>query len=227
MADYLDRADLTTHIADWINDARLDIALKYNFKYLYVEATCSTSASTATYAFPSDYLGHETIWCGSKKLMKAAAREYDELTETDVDAAAVPRMLTVEQGTAISISSIAGPPDYYIPRGMEFELYPLPDTGYTLKIKYYCQPSTFSVDADYDYISTFHYETIIWGACLRGAIFMDDEEAQTKYAGAYEKSVQEMMKRERDFELEDQHPRMKDFRDFDLHTFKRLTRITV
>lgn len=229
VAAYLDRTDLDTKIKQWIEDTRMDLALKYPFKYLYAEATASTSSGTAKYAMPSDYLGHAVLWCGSKKLVKLTPREFDELTQTDVDAAAVPRELTVESGTSTTTTSISGPPDYYIERGMEFELYPTPDATYTLRIKYYATPSAWTTattyDDSYDYITTFHYDAVIWGTSLRGAVYLDDDAKKQNFAAAYNTAIQEMIKREKDFESEDQHPRMKTWTEYDLTTFKRMFRI--
>jgi len=40
--DYLDYDFTAEMIMDWVNDARRDLALKYDFNYLYEEATEST-----------------------------------------------------------------------------------------------------------------------------------------------------------------------------------------
>lgn len=227
VVDYLDRSDLTTKIQNWINDTRRDLSLKYPFKYLYQEATTSTSAATATYALPADYLGHLSVWCGNKKMVRLTGNEADELAITDVDATAVVRTLTFEPDTTVSIDSASGPPDYYIDRGMKIELYPIPDQTYTLTIKYYAQPAAFSVDSDYDYISTFHFEAIIWGAALRGAMFLDDKEKLVAFGTAYDRAIKEMIQREMMFEKQDQHFRLRDWRDYDLTTFKRLYKVKI
>jgi len=229
VAQYLDRTDLDTTIKQWIEDTRLDLALKYSFRYLYVEATASTVVGTNKYALPSDYLGHAVLWAGSKKLMKLTPREFDELTPTDIDATFVPRALTVEPGSAISTTSISGPPDYYVERGMEVELYPTPDAVYTLKIKYYATPSSWTTaaayDDQYDYITTFHSDAVIWGSALRGAIYLDDEQKKANFSAAYDAAIQEMIKREKDIEAEDQHPRFKTWQEYDLTTLKRMFKI--
>jgi hypothetical protein len=227
VASYLDRSDLTTKIQGWIDDARKDLALKWPFKYLYVESTTSTVANQATYALPDDYLGHLNVWCGSKKLVRLSTQEADNLAVTDIDASAIVRNLTFESGTTVSIADAAGAPDYYIDKGMEFDLYPTPDAAYTLTIKYYAQPTTFVSGSEYDYISTFHFEAIIWGAALRGAMFLDDKEKLTSFGQAYDSAIQEMVQREKMFEKQDQVFRLRDWRDFDLTTFKRMQKISL
>jgi len=219
---YIDRSDLTSKIQDWIDDTRLDIALKYNFRYLYVESTATTEAGTAKYALPSDYLGHLVLWCGAKKLMRVSSREFDELTKTDSEADASPRFLSTED--AITTTSIQGSPDYYVERGMEIEIYPTPDAAYTLRLKYYAQPTAWSADADDDYISIFHPEAVIWGTCLRASIYLDDDKKLATFSAAYKSALEEMVQRERESLHEDTHPRMKTYKDFELDTFKRMVR---
>lgn len=229
--DYLDRSDLDTKIDGWINDVRLDLALKYNFRYLYVESTASTTAGESTYSLPADYLGHLVLWCGSKKLMRVSPRELDNLTETDINAGASVRLLPLESGSSVSSTSISAPPDYYIERGMEVELYPTPDAVYTLTLKYYAQPATWatgsSTNDSYDYITTFHPEAVIWGVALRGAMYLDDDKKIPVFAAAYKSAVEEMIARERANLVEDQNIRIKTWTDFDLTTFKRMFRVGV
>lgn len=229
--DYLDRSDLNTKIENWINDTRLDLALKYNFRYLYTEANTSTVAGSARLCLPTDYLGHLTIWIGAKKLMRVGAREFDELTQTEIAAAASPRQLPLEASSSVNTTSIQAPPDYYVERGMEIDVYPTPDASYTLLIKYYAQPTAYdtgtSGDTEEDYIMRFHSEAVIWGAAYRGALYLDDEQKKGNFKEMYTMATQEMIFREKQNLLEDTHPRMKDWRDFDLTTFKRMTRVRV
>lgn len=231
MVDYLDRTDLNTKIENWINDTRLDLALKYNFRFLYVEASTTTEVGSARYSLPSDYLGHLVVWATGKKLMRVSPREFDELTLTDSDSEAQPRQLPLEAGTSVTTTSIGGYPDYYVERGMEIDLYPTPDGEYDLTLKYYAQPEEYETgtggDAEEDYLMRFHPEAIIWGAALRGAIYLDDEQKKANFAAAYKVSIEEMIAREKQNLTEDTHPRMKDYKDFDLTTFKRMVRINI
>ncbi len=219
VCQYLDRSDLTTHIQNWINDTRKDIALKYDFDYLYVEATTTTSAGSATYALPTDYMGHLVMMSNSKKLSRIGAREFDELIGIDEATPDSTSVLSTESGTT------SGPPEYYIDRGMQFELFPSPDTAYTITLKYYAQPSDFTIAADSDYISVFHFEAVIFGAALRGAIFLDDVTKIAIFTSAYDTKIKEMVKKEFDKIGKDTHVRWKTWKDYDLDAFKRLMRI--
>lgn len=226
VAEYLDRSDLgtsasttisATKIGQWVNDTRKDIALKYDFNYLYVEATISTSAGTATYSLPSDYMGHLTILCAYKKLSRVGAREFDELVYTDDTELTTSNQLELTE----SDDATSGFPEYYIDRGMCIQLYPNPDDEYTVTMKYYAQPVDFEVASDEDYMARFHFEAIIFGAALRGAVFLDDIQKQQVFKGAYEASVTEIVQREKETKQRDKHVRWKTYKDFHSDTFKR------
>jgi hypothetical protein len=217
VAEYLDnRTDLTTKIQNWINDVRKDIALKYNFDYLYTETTVTTSQSTATYNLPTDYLGHEVIKLNDKKLSRFTRREFDLVEGIDDDVSTANSYLFTESTTE------EGTPDYYIDKGMQFDLYPVPDGEYTITIKYYSQPVDFDEGTDEDYISRFHFEAIIFGAALRGAMFLDDKEKQSAYGPMYMSALQEMIRREKEKRGEDIHVRWKTWKDYDLDHFRRI-----
>lgn len=216
--------DFQIKVGNWINDTRKDLALEYEFDYLYVEATYSTSAGSAEYALPSSFIGLEDVWVGTKKLERLYLPERDVLSPTDVDSPSGETfLLPIEQG--LSGDSNQSIPDYYIIRGFALELWPVPDAAYTLKIKYYAQPTDFTLDADYDHISNFHFDAVIWGAALRGAIYLDDNDKIQKYEGYYQKAIEKMIMKEKKRVAKDQRPRMKTFKDFYLPTFKRMTKM--
>lgn len=232
VGEYLDRTDLgtsssaiisATKIGKWINDTRRDIALKYDFNYLYEEATISTTAGTATYALPTDYMGHLTILCDFKKLTRIGAREFDELYYYQDDELTSPTTLELAE----SDDATAGFPEYYIDRGMYIQLFPEPGSTYTITMKYYAQPANFTIatGTDEDYMSRFHFEAIIFGAALRGAIFLDDAAKITIFKEAYGLAINEIVKREKETKTKDTHVRIKSWKDYDLSTFRQLQRI--
>lgn len=230
VSQYLDRTDLGTSattpvssskIAQWTNDTRKDISLKYDFNYLYAEATVSTSADSATYSLPDDYMGHLTLLCDYKKLSRVGAREFDELYYTDDDESTASSQLELN----VSSTSTEGFPEYYIDRGMYIQLFPRPDDTYTLTMKYSAQPADFTAGTDEDYMSRFHFEAIIFGAALRGAVFLDDQAKIEIFNKAYRMALDEIVKREKDTKSKDTHVRMKSWKDYELETFRRLTRI--
>ncbi len=223
--DYLDgRTDIDDKILQWVNDTRRDIALAHptGFAYLYTEATQDTVAGVARYALPDDYLGHLNLFVGTKKLMRVRPNEFDSLYGTDSDIAT-----TDPNRTPLYTKSFAntGEPDYYIDRGMEFELWPIPDGTYRLLIRYYAQPSPWSSDDDHDFISTFHTDAIIFGAVWRGAIYLEDADKKAEFGALYREEIAKMVRVEKDKRLSDMNVRMKTYKDFPATQFKRIIKI--
>lgn len=230
VAQYLDRTDLgdsslvaatmsASKLGCWINDTRKDLALKYDFDYLYVEATISTSASTAIYALPTDYMGHLTILCDYEKLSRVGAREFDELYYVDDTEATTSNVLETTDSTT------SGFPEYYVDRGMYIQLFPKPDSTHTVTMKYFAQPADLTDKTSSDYITKFHFEAIIFGAAYRGALYLDDIQKIQTFQQAYSGAIQEMIKREKEKQSRDTHVRWKSWKDYDLNAFKRMMRM--
>lgn len=229
VAQYLDRDDLgtsasspcsSTHIGNWINDTRKDLGLKYDFDYLYVEASITASAGSATYALPTDYLGHLVVLSNYKKLTRLGAKEFEELIRIDEEESTSSSQLTLEA------NADSGSPEYYIDRGMYIQLFPTPDDDYTITLKYYAQPEDFTISTEEDYMSRFHFEAIILGAALRGAVFLDDIQKTQLYQQFYERAIGEIVTREGQKKQRDKYVRFRTYKDYDLEAFKRLHKIS-
>jgi hypothetical protein len=166
-------------------------------------------------------MGHLTLLCNYKKLARVGAREFDELYYTSDDENTQSEQLELDESSDAS----TGFPEYYIDRGMYIQLFPCPDTAYTLTMKYFAQPANFDTGDDEDYMSRFHFEAIIFGAALRGAIYLDDTTKMEIFSKAYKVAIDEIVRREKDTKAKDTHVRMKSWKDYDLETFRRLSRI--
>lgn len=206
-----------------MNDTRKDLALEYDFSDLYVEAICTTEVSSATYALPEDCLDLLDIWIGTKKLVRLDLKERDELSETNIAAEYIKYVLATEQGFNDTGNA---PPDYYVIKGNEIDLWPVPDATYILWLKYYAQPTDFTEDTDSDRMSNFHFDALLWGAALRGAHYLDDESKINRFTPLYGKAIQKMIAREKRRGSSDTNPRMKSYKDFSLASFKRRFRVT-
>jgi len=219
---FLDRDDtnIDTLAGEWINDIRQELALEYLFPWLYKEATLTTEAGSSDYAYPADYIGHMSVFVrdtnesrGGRMLSKREGTLHDQFTQVDVDP---------ENNTYYT----PGKPIYYIERGGWIELVPPPDdnggSNYTLEIRYYAYPTSFSTSGEYDRMSNLHYNAIIYGAVLRGAIYFDDNDKIKSFLPKYETAIRKMVMNEKLQEMRDTHPRMKTWKDYpNLVIFKR------
>lgn len=222
VSQYLERGDtgITTKIENWINDTRKDIALKHTFGYLLVEAYMDMTALEPRYSLPTDYLGKLQVFLVNQSDSKKRARmEKVQSTRYFADT----YLTDASDGHTTVIDG--GTPNKYVEYGTEFEVHPTPNATavatYRLYLWYYAQPSNFTEDSDEDHISRYHFESIIWGAAYRGAIYLDDEYKKTQFAELYQRSLAEMLARENRMKTEDLHPRMKHWKDFGAAQMRR------
>lgn len=221
--EYLDgRTDLDSMINAWIDDTRRDVATKYNFSYLYTEATATVSAGVARYALPNDYLSHLRLFIGTKKLIRFDPSEFEAVHADKIDIGAGDAKTPYLYSTG---SLEQSEPDYYIDRGLEFDLWPIPDNTYTLTLAYFAQPASFDDDTDYDYITTFHHEAVIFGAAWRGAIYLEDKDKESTYDAQYKDQVGMIVSREKERKTTDVTHRMRSVKDFSNQQLKRLMKI--
>jgi hypothetical protein len=216
VAHYLDRDDLNAKINHWMQDSRQDLALTYNFHYLYKEATTNVSAGQCRYTLSSDYLDHLTLFYYEggnigKKLGRISPGIFDEMA-----------------GLTETTCAGSGVPEYYIMYGREIELSPTPNgtctaDGGKLKIRYYSKAPSLTADDDEDYMAIHHYEAIIYGACIRGCLFLNDLNNLQKWQKAYEDAKRVMLMREKDREVSDNKSvRMRHWKDYDVGMMRRI-----
>lgn len=216
-ANYLDRTDLNADLNNWMQDSRHDLALTYNFHYLYKEATTNVSAGQNRYALSSDYLDHLTLFYDEqgasigKKLGRVSPGTWDEMA-----------------GASEQTCAGSGVPEYYVIYGREIEVHPTPNAtctadGGRLKIKYYSRAPSLTADDDEDYMSIHHYEAIIYGTCVRGCLFLNDLNNLSKWDGAYNKAKETMLRREKDREVTDNKSiRFKHWSDYSPTMMRRM-----
>lgn len=123
---------LTTMVIRYLNRAQLKIAR--NQDLLFAVATATTVASQQSYALPTNLRSLYTLrlenGLQSVKLNVAMPWEFDALV-------AKPNETTVRQ------------PQWYIPYKSTnvFELFPIPDAGYVMRLRYSYWPTTLTTDA--------------------------------------------------------------------------------
>lgn len=213
--NYLDwrGSGVDTKVTQWINLTRLDIALKFDFPFLFATAITTTTGDS-TYHVPPDYLDHMLILMEDEGMN---LRVIYELTPGYWSK----QLTEIEWKRLIEIDS---PPYRVIWKGTYFTIIPLPPEGRTIEMWYYRKPDEFTVDTDEDYMSITYPEVIISGAVLRGAIYLDDEAKIAKFQAIYSEQLKAMIARENRKKADRRgNLRFRTWKDFDPQTFRRLT----
>jgi hypothetical protein len=123
---------LSTMGARWVNRAQVEVARKYDM--LFKTSTASTLASTQTYAFPTNLRALYTLICedgtNSRKLKLLMPWQFSKLV-------------------AKPSEEPTNRPGFYVPYNYsnQFELFPIPDAAYILRMRHSCWPTDLSTDA--------------------------------------------------------------------------------
>lgn len=116
-----------------LNDAQRASARRHNWRDLYIEKETTLTADTYRYSLPSDM----KVCMGMRIIDGSSSRTLHEKTKT---------WLNWREPYPATRSS--GKPTYYCIDGNYFELYPPPDSAYTLYINYVYWPVEMSEDSD-------------------------------------------------------------------------------
>lgn len=122
-----------TQITAYLNDAQLEIARRSDWKDLHITQETTLVAGTYRYAFPPSMKD-----CISVQVIDdESGTDLIEKTKRWLD-----RYVPDPENRA------TGKPNYYAVDGNYFELYPSPDSAYTLKINMRVLPTNMAQDAD-------------------------------------------------------------------------------
>lgn len=127
----------------WLNRAQRQVARRYDL--IFEQSTATTLDGIKTYAFPSNVRSVFTVrledGVNSRKLTVVMPWEFDSRIPK-------PDVWTESK------------PWYYIPykASNQFELYPIPDSGYTLRMRHSSWPTDLAADASTTDYSSFNID---------------------------------------------------------------------
>jgi len=221
--DEINRVDLSTNIATWINEARDEIADgtlpvpasksqgAYRFSWSYENTAVSTSI--ATNAFPTDMIEEISMLYVSKEqpLTKIMPQYFDELLYSETD-------------NTYSIGD-TGDPKCYIPRGANYELFPDPASSIELYLRYYEYPADLTVAADEEEIDKHCYALVIMLCAYKAYKYLHDTaraKEYREYVGDYYTAI---VNRNRMKKFANRKLRMKTHADYDTGHWKGIFQI--
>lgn len=174
VANYLNRSDLDSVIPDFITltERRLDRDIRARVNY--VRASTTTTSGTAFYNLPSDLIELRNI-------------TYDSGSNSYALAYHSPESLSREYGTYSN-----GAPRAYSNLGKNIKLSPTPDGAYTIGINYYQKLTPLSDSNTSNNILLEFPDLYLYGACLEGAVFLNDTEQLQRFGGLYERVLNEV-----------------------------------
>lgn len=176
VADYLNRADLTTQIATFATLAEAKFNRKLRVRDMLTRSTATSSNEFV--ALPSDFLEHYSL-------------ELD-VTSSTVDR---PRLtfINAEEAKAYKSARLSGQVRYYSVIDGAFELLPAPTESQNLKMTYYAKIPALSDSNTSNWLLVRSPDLYLYGCLLEAQPYLKDDDRLATWAGVWQSTIDDMM----------------------------------
>ena len=178
IASYLNRDDLTDIIPTFITLTENRLNRELRVRANMVRAQTTTAAGTAFYDLPSDMIELRNI-------------TYDSNSQSFALSYLSPESASRAYGTVVS-----GRPRGYTNLGNNVKLIPTPDAAYDININYFSQLRPLSDNVATNDVFSQYPSLYLFGACLEGAIYLNDTEQTNRFGTVFEKTVADVKQAE-------------------------------
>jgi len=171
IANYLNRSDLTSVIPDFITltEAKLNRILR--IRPMQKRVSTTLTSGDAFVDLPNDFLEATQIFIDSNpnKVLNYVNANQIELENTQES---------------------SGTPSQYTITGDEFQLSPIPDSSYTLKISYYAKIPALSTSNTSNYLLLSYPQVYLYGSLLEAQPYIVNDERITVWMSLFNEAVQ-------------------------------------
>tara|TARA_R110000850_G_scaffold217397_1_gene343098 strand:- start:2530 stop:3180 length:651 start_codon:yes stop_codon:yes gene_type:complete len=178
VANYLNRDDLTAVIPDFItlteNRLNRDLRARANMN----RAETTTTANIPFYDVPIDLI------------------ELRNITRVDGSSSYALSYMSPESVSREYGHNASGFPRAYTNLGKTIKLTPTPDGEYTININYFAKLNALSDTATSNNILEEFPDLYLFGACLEGAIFLNDSEQTNRFGTIFQKALSDVQESE-------------------------------
>ena len=171
IGNYLNRSDLTSVIPDFITLAESKLNRVLRLRTMQKRVSTTTTASDPFVDVPNDFLESVQFFVDSDP---NAILDYVNPTEIELD----------------NIREASGKPKQYTIVGNEFQLNPIPDTTYTLKLTYFAKVPSLSDSNTTNYLLTNYPQLYLYGSLLEAQPYIINDERIQVWMGLYNEAVQ-------------------------------------
>ena len=170
IGDWLNRADLTSVIPDFISLAEAQVERTLRTRQMIVRANASFDAQYG--AVPSDFL--ET-----KSLKLTSTNPETPLSFLSIDAL----------DNEASKFTASGKPKFFGVVGGQFRIVPTPDATYTTELTYYAKLTKLSSSVATNWLLTANPDIYLYGSLLQAAPYLQDDARIQTWATLYERAL--------------------------------------
>lgn len=174
VADFLNRADLTATIPDYILLAEAQLNRRLRVSDMITSTTLTIS--TANTALPSDFLGMVSF-------------------ELPAGSGGPLRYVKPEELRAMRQTAYAstGVPIVWSVAGLKLETAPAPGQAYICTMLYFAQLPALTNSNTSNWLLTKHPDLYLYGALLQSAPYLKDDSRVNVWGGLYEKAIQDLV----------------------------------
>jgi hypothetical protein len=175
VANYLARTDLTNQITDFIRFAELRLRRELRIRQMLKSVTTTTVGGTSTVALPSDFL---------------EIRDFVLMTNPI-------QPLTYSSPSIFSrnarVTESGKPLDYTI-LASEFQLAPVPDTAYTVKLLYYSAPTFLSDSNTSNAFVANAPDALLYASLLEAEPYLMNDARINTWGTMYDRAISTLTK---------------------------------
>ena len=168
LADWLNRTDLTSAIADFISLAEAQMERQLRTRQMIVRATASFAAAAEYGTVPDDFLETKSI-------------KLDTNPVTSLSFQTIEGMDQLSNTTYLS----SGKPLYFTVVGNQFRLLPIPDGAYTADLVYYAKLTKLSSTVATNWLLTQAPDVYLYGSLLQAAPYLQDDARISVWSSLY------------------------------------------
>ena len=171
IANYLNRSDLTSVIPDFITLAESKLNRALRLRTMQKRVSTTTTANDPFVDVPNDYLESVQFFVDSNPNV---ILDYVNPTEIELD----------------NTRETTGKPKQYTIVGNEFQLNPIPDIAYTLKLTYFAKIPSLSDSNVTNYLLTNYPQLYLYGSLLEAQPYILNDERIPVWMGLYNEAIQ-------------------------------------
>jgi hypothetical protein len=170
IASYLARSDLTSQIPDFITFAENRLRRELRIRQMLKSVTTSTVSADATVQLPSDFLEIRDFVVMTNPIQPLSYSSPSSLSND-------PR------------TSQVGVPKSYTILASEFQLTPIPDAIYTLKMLYYAAPSYLSVTNTTNIFLTTAPDALLYASLIEAEPYLMNDARINTWGTMYDRAI--------------------------------------
>jgi len=170
ISDWLNRSDLTSQIPDFIALAEAD--MNRRIRHWRMEKRANAELDTQYSTLPADFIEPVRLSITSGDTYKLEAESQAQLLDRRAQA-----------------GNTAGLPKYYALTGGNIEVFPSPDSNYTLEMLYISQIEALSGANASNWILQYFSDCYLYGSLVHSAPFLEQDQRISIWVALYDKAI--------------------------------------